>query len=159
MKWVPVCGQYFQIYFCKMKRWEVWLKLHSLIFVLRGPISNMPALIKIMAWCQSGNMPLSEPMMASLADACTCTYCRIWLWSPMPCEKHGPRDSVDKNRGQRPRFLSLLRPEGHVFHTAWETMIKSYYSTLADWFFLCFIHMNMNFSALKWAIFGSLHGC
>ena len=62
-------------------------------------------------------------------------YCRIWSWSPMPCEKHGPRDSVDKNRGRRPRFLSLLRPEGHVFHTAWETMIKSYYSTLADWFF------------------------
>ena len=31
--------------------------------------------------------------------------CRIWSWSPMPCEKHGPRDSVDKNRGRRPRFL------------------------------------------------------
>ena len=29
-------------------------------------------------------------------------------------------------------LLSLLRPEGHVFHTAWETMIKSCYSTLAD---------------------------
>ena len=29
----------------------------------------------------------------------------------MPCEKHGPRDSVDKNRGRRPRFLSLLRPD------------------------------------------------
>ena len=39
-------------------------------------------------------------------------YCRIWSWSPMPCEKHGLRDSVDKNRGRRPRFLSLLRPEG-----------------------------------------------
>ena len=32
--------------------------------------------------------------------------CRIWSWSPMSCEKHGPRDSVDKNRGRRPRFLS-----------------------------------------------------
>ena len=32
-------------------------------------------------------------------------------WSPMPCGKHGPRDSADKNRGRRPRFLSLLRPE------------------------------------------------
>ena len=79
-------------------------------------------------------------------------YCRIWSWSAVPCEKHGPRDSVDKNRGRRPRFLSLLRPEGHVFHTALETMIKSYYSTLADWIFPCFIHINMNFSALKWAI-------
>ena len=26
-------------------------------------------------------------------------------------------------------------------------------------FFLCFSHKNMNFSALKWAIFGSLHCC
>ena len=32
--------------------------------------------------------------------------CRIWSWSLMPCEKHGPRDSVVKNRGRRPRFLS-----------------------------------------------------
>ena len=59
-------------------------------------------------------------------------YCRIW------CEKHGPRDSVDKNRGWRPRFLSLLRSEGDVFHTAWETMTKSNYSTLADFFSVLF---------------------
>ena len=37
-------------------------------------------------------------------DFCMCY--RIWSWLPMPCEKHGPRDSVDKNRGRRPRFLS-----------------------------------------------------
>ena len=76
-------------------------------------------------------------------------WCRIWSWSPMPFEKHSPRDSVDKNRGRRPRLFSLLRPEGHVFHTAWETMVKSYYSTIADWFFPCLIHISMNFSALK----------
>ena len=57
------------------------------------------------------------------------------------------------------RVLPLLRPEGHVFHTAWETMIKFYYSTLADLFSSLFIHIKMNFNALKWAIFGSLHGC
>ena len=72
-------------------------------------------------------------------------YCRIWSWSPMSCEKHGPRDSVDKNRGRRPRFLSLLRPEGHVFHTAWKTMIKSYYNTLADWFFSVFYSHECEF--------------
>ena len=71
--------------------------------------------------------------------------CRIWSWSPVPCEKHGPRDSVDKNRGRRPRFLSLLRPEGHVFHTAWETMIKCYYSTLADWLFSMFYSHKYEF--------------
>ena len=36
------------------------------------------------------------------------TYCRIWSWSPMPREKYGLGDSVDQNRGRRPRFLSLL---------------------------------------------------
>ena len=37
--------------------------------------------------------------------------CRIWSWCPMPCEKYGPREYVNKNRGRRPTFLSLLRPE------------------------------------------------
>ena len=31
-----------------------------------GPISNIPALAQIMAWHQSGDKPLSEPMMVSL---------------------------------------------------------------------------------------------
>ena len=31
-----------------------------------GPIKNIPALVQIMAWCQSGDKPLSEPMMFSL---------------------------------------------------------------------------------------------
>ena len=54
--------------------------------------------------------------------------------------KHGPRESVDKNRGRRPMFLSLLRPDGHVLARS-----------LID-FFPCSIHINMKFSALKWAI-------
>ena len=49
----------------------------------------------------------------------TNTNCRIWSWSPVPCEKHGPRDSVDKNRGRRPRFLSLLRPEVFSWMKYW----------------------------------------
>ena len=35
---------------------------------------------------------------------------------------------VDKNQGRRLRFLSWLRPEGHVFNIAWQAMIKTYYS-------------------------------
>ena len=45
------------------------------------------------------------------------------------------------------------RTEGHIFHTAWETMIKSYYNTLTDWFLPPSIHRNITFSALKWAFF------
>ena len=35
----------------------------SLKFVPKGPINNIPSLIQIMAWCQSGDKPMSEPMM------------------------------------------------------------------------------------------------
>ena len=38
----------------------------SLKFVLKGPINKIPALVQIMAWHQSGDKPLSEPVMDSL---------------------------------------------------------------------------------------------
>ena len=37
----------------------------SLKYVRKGPIDNNPALVQIMAWCRSGDKPLSEPMMIS----------------------------------------------------------------------------------------------
>ena len=37
----------------------------SLKFVPKGPINNNPSLVQIMAWRQSGDKPLSEPMMVS----------------------------------------------------------------------------------------------
>ena len=57
-------------------------------------------------------------------------YNRIWSWSPMPCEKHGPRASVTTKTSAFGLGFCLLSPSGHVFHTAWETMIKSYTMTL-----------------------------
>ena len=49
---------------------QIWTFLYgpllSLKFVPKGPINNIPALVQIMAWCQPGNKPLSEPMMVSL---------------------------------------------------------------------------------------------
>ena len=44
---------------------RIFIKI-SLRFVPKGPINNNPALVQIMAWRQSGNKPLSEPMMVSL---------------------------------------------------------------------------------------------
>ena len=42
-----------------------WISIKiSLKFVPKGPIDNIPALVQIMAWCQTGNKPLSEAMMA-----------------------------------------------------------------------------------------------
>ena len=46
---------------------NVWTSIKiSLKFVPRGPISNIPALVQIMAWRRSGDKPLSEPMMVRL---------------------------------------------------------------------------------------------
>ena len=33
---------------------SIWM---SLKFVLKGPIDNKPALVQVMAWCQTGNKP------------------------------------------------------------------------------------------------------
>ena len=48
----------------------------------------------------------------SLLEISHMGWCRIWSWSPMPCEKHGPRDSVDKNRGRRPRVFVVTEARG-----------------------------------------------
>ena len=43
---------------------KVWISIKiSLEFVPKVPINNIPALLQIMAWCQPGDKPLSEPMM------------------------------------------------------------------------------------------------
>ena len=44
--------------FSWMKMYEFWLKFPE------GPINNIPALVEIMAWCPTGNKPLSEAMVA-----------------------------------------------------------------------------------------------
>ena len=46
---------------------NVWVSIKiSLKFVPKGSINNIPALVQIMAWCRSGDKPLSEPIMVSL---------------------------------------------------------------------------------------------
>ena len=44
------------------------LILISLKFVPKHPIDNIPALVEIMAWCQIGDKPLSEPMLTQFTD-------------------------------------------------------------------------------------------
>ena len=43
---------------------NAWIPIKiSLKFVPEGPIDNIPALVRIMAWRRPGDKPLSEPMM------------------------------------------------------------------------------------------------
>ena len=46
---------------------NVWILIQILLkFIPRCPLTNIPALVQIMARCQRGDKPLSEPMMVSL---------------------------------------------------------------------------------------------
>ena len=52
--------------FSWMKIFEFWSKFHWSLFTRVRPINNTPALVQIMAWCRSGDKPLSESMVVSL---------------------------------------------------------------------------------------------
>ena len=41
----------------------------ALSFVPKGPIDNKTALVQLMAWRQTGDKPLSEPMLNQSIDA------------------------------------------------------------------------------------------
>ena len=46
---------------------NVWISINiSLKFVPRGPISNIPTLVRVMAWRLPGDKTLSEPIMVRL---------------------------------------------------------------------------------------------
>ena len=41
----------------------------SLKFVPKSPIDNKPALVQVMAWRQTGDNPLPEPLLTQFSDA------------------------------------------------------------------------------------------
>ena len=51
--------------FSRMKTYEFRLRFHWSLF-LRVQLTNIPALVQIMAWSRPGDKPLSEPMMVNL---------------------------------------------------------------------------------------------
>ena len=63
-------GRHFpdDIFKCIIFSKNVWVSIDiSLKFVPKGQIDNIPALVKIMAWCRAGDKPLSEPMLVRLS--------------------------------------------------------------------------------------------
>ena len=55
------------IFKCIFLNENVWIPSRiSLKFVPKGPIDNIPAMVRIMAWRRPGDKPLSEPMLVSL---------------------------------------------------------------------------------------------
>ena len=70
-------GRHFpdDIFKCNFLIENIWISIKiSLNFVPKGPIINISALVRIMAWRRPGDKPLSEPMMVSLLTH----ICGIW---------------------------------------------------------------------------------
>ena len=62
-------GRHFadDIFKCIFMMENVWIPIKmSLKFVPKRPFNNISALVQIMAWCRSGDKPLSKPIMVSL---------------------------------------------------------------------------------------------
>ena len=60
-------GHHFADDKCIFLNENVWISIKILLkFVPKGPINNIPALVQIMAWCLTGNKPISEAMMVNL---------------------------------------------------------------------------------------------
>ena len=50
-------------------KWNVRISIKiSPKIVPKGPIDNNPAMVQMMAWCQIGNTPLSEPMLPRFTE-------------------------------------------------------------------------------------------
>ena len=65
-KW-PLLSRHFQMHFLEWKWWEFLFKFHWNLFP--EVFHNKPALVQVMAWCQTGEKPLPEPMMTQFAEA------------------------------------------------------------------------------------------
>ena len=78
------------VFKCNFLNENVWISIEiSLKFVPKGPINNIPALVRIMAWRRSGDKPLSEPIMVSLLTH-ICVTRPQWVnqrieWRPLYC--------------------------------------------------------------------------
>ena len=84
---------------------NIWIATKiSLKFVPKGPINNIPALIQIVAWRQSDDKPLSEPMMVGLP---THIYMHVTWPQYVKASQYLPLYSQKKN--VRFKLYCLLR--------------------------------------------------
>ena len=55
-KLAPLCRPYFQMYF---HQWKSSYMISLKFIFHKHPVNNKPAMFQVMAWCQTGDMPLS----------------------------------------------------------------------------------------------------
>ena len=91
---------------------NVWISINiSLKFVPRGPMNNIPTLLRVMAWRRPGDKPLSEPMMVRLTTHICVTrpqWVKKWLsysGHRVALVVHRAQKSVPDSAGEWPTFL------------------------------------------------------
>ena len=66
-KWPPFRRRLFQMYFLEWK--FLYFNSNFTKFVPKGAIDNKPALVQVMAWRQTGDKPLPEPVLTQFPNA------------------------------------------------------------------------------------------
>ena len=119
----------------------------SLMFVPKGPINNIPALVQIMARRRTGDKPLSEPMMVSLLTqicvtrpqwvnpttwiSISCLHTGIWgtIW-PFMCRSHTGHEFGHHCVRCYPDLSAWWRPR--YFKFQWQSIILYNFCTPGD---------------------------
>ena len=111
-------GRHFldNIFKCIFLNENVWISITiSLMFVRKGPINNITAMIQIMAWRWPGDKPLSETMMVSLLTHICVT--RFQWFNPL---KHrnmrGILPTHGFNRNWFRQWIKFILPHLQVIH-------------------------------------------
>ena len=97
-----------------IKMYEFRLRFHWSLFLII-PIISIPTLVQIMAWCRSGDKPLSEPVMVSLLTHICVTrpqWVKLCMLNESSC------------RAYRSMFLSLY-PSCNRRHRIQSTTLSS----------------------------------
>ena len=115
----------------------IWMRV-----VPKGPIDNESALVQMMAWCQTGEKPLFEPMMTQFTDA----YIRLgrvntiyWYISP----------AIDINWISEIVF-NIFMGQRNVIDKQFESTLYSKFNTLYIYYTSAstFTHSQMMFLTL-----------
>ena len=61
------------IFKCIFFNENIWILITILQkFVAKDPIDNMPSVVWVIAWCWTGNKPISKPVMAQFNNTYMC---------------------------------------------------------------------------------------
>ena len=97
-------------------------------FVPRGPNNNIPALVQKMAWHQTGNKPLSGPMLVSLLP-------HICVTQPQWVKSLRPSDTICRHKSGSTLaqvMACCLKSPSHYLNQCWLIISKVLWHSSED---------------------------